>query len=81
MSYRKSSKVVRTESILDEYDIYFSHVLSPLTKNNRKDEYTNYSAEMMYQQQYYNDRKDYEDVDAEAENYIQRRLQRFEFGK
>uniref|UniRef100_A0A803M742 Uncharacterized protein n=1 Tax=Chenopodium quinoa TaxID=63459 RepID=A0A803M742_CHEQI len=72
-SYTKSSKVVHTESMLDEYNIYFSHVLAPLKKINRKAECSK-RMEMMQMQHD-------EDVDAKAQEYIKKRHQKFALGK
>uniref|UniRef100_A0A803M737 Uncharacterized protein n=1 Tax=Chenopodium quinoa TaxID=63459 RepID=A0A803M737_CHEQI len=81
-SYTKSSKVVRTESMLDEYNIYFSHVLSPMkAKQQRDDSSCSRSAKTMQPQQYGHGCRNnnvYEDVDAKAEDFINRRSQKFE---
>lgn len=70
-SYTNSSKLVRTESMLDEYNTYFSHVFAPLKNINQKK--TVCSKNIMQQQ--------HEDVDAEAEEYIKKRHQKFAFAK
>uniref|UniRef100_A0A803L0U1 Uncharacterized protein n=1 Tax=Chenopodium quinoa TaxID=63459 RepID=A0A803L0U1_CHEQI len=77
-SYTKSSKVVRTESMLDEYNIYFSHVLSPLKMKQQRSD-SSRSAKTMQPQQYECRKNNvYEDVDAKAEDFIKRRRQKFE---
>lgn len=80
-SYTKSSKAVRTESMLDEYNIYFTHVLSPLKKTKQRDDNSRRSVETAQQQYRHGDggRNGYEeDIDAKAEEFIKRRRQKFE---
>lgn len=92
MSSAKWSKLVRTESLLDEYNIYFSHVLSPLKKDNRnvgrsKSEAVKPQQRQHQQQQWQqqqngsrnvSDKGSYADVDAAAEKFIRRKHQNFE---
>uniref|UniRef100_A0A803L0T9 Uncharacterized protein n=1 Tax=Chenopodium quinoa TaxID=63459 RepID=A0A803L0T9_CHEQI len=70
-STKNSSKVVRTESLLDEYHIYFSHVLSPLKRKPRGD--SGCTTKAQPNQQY---RVDEGDVNAKAEDYIKKRHQK-----
>lgn len=83
-STKNSSKVVRTESILDEYSIYFSHVLSPLRKMKKSKKPKMQQQQQQQQQQYYGGSSrgvDEGDVDDEAEDFIKKRHQKFVFTK
>ncbi|KAK9750510.1 hypothetical protein RND81_02G201800 [Saponaria officinalis] len=71
MSYR-SNKVVRTESLLDEYDIYFSHLLSPVKKKKTMKNVEQKSETKAVDKGYY------EDVDAKAEEFIKKKHHKFE---
>lgn len=83
-----TSKVVRTESILDEYKIYFSHVLSPWKKNKKQpihgERYKNATKQQHQQQQQHHigysrvAEKRYESVDDEADKFIRKKHQKFE---
>uniref|UniRef100_A0A803M745 Uncharacterized protein n=1 Tax=Chenopodium quinoa TaxID=63459 RepID=A0A803M745_CHEQI len=80
-STKNSNKVVRTKSLLDEYRIYFSHVLSPLKRKPRGDSGCTTKAQL--NQQYYDGSKgvDEGDVNAKAEDYIKKRHQKFVLSK
>uniref|UniRef100_A0A803L0U4 Uncharacterized protein n=1 Tax=Chenopodium quinoa TaxID=63459 RepID=A0A803L0U4_CHEQI len=83
MSSTKRSKVVRTESILDEYKIYSSHVLSPFKKKKKQPNVERKSAAKVPQlQQHYGGNRvteyRYENVDDEAEKFIRKKQQKFE---
>lgn len=82
MSSTKSSrKVVRTESLLDEYRIYFSHVFSPLNKMKQQKNVERTNAAMLQRHQNYGSKDVEEDVDGDAEDYIKKRHQKFELSK
>uniref|UniRef100_A0A803L0U0 Uncharacterized protein n=1 Tax=Chenopodium quinoa TaxID=63459 RepID=A0A803L0U0_CHEQI len=86
--FGKWSKVVRTESILDENKIYFSHVLSPLKKNKHQNAECKNSAMARGPHNHYNQHNGgkgvaekgyYENiVDDEAEKFIRKKHQNFE---
>ncbi|KNA25725.1 hypothetical protein SOVF_003440 [Spinacia oleracea] len=86
--YTKSSKVVRTESMLDEYNIYFSHVLSPLQKKQQRinAERTTAAAKAHHHNHHHHHQdggkrvaeKGCENVDDEAEKFIRKKHQKFE---
>ncbi|CAO2829332.1 unnamed protein product [Amaranthus hypochondriacus] len=91
MSYARGNKTVRTESILDENKIYFSHVLSPIRKKtmHKNTEYINTTSKQHQQEQYEQQQKNGvgymiekagygENVDKEAENFIRKKHQKFE---
>lgn len=114
MSYSKSSKLVRTESILDERKTYFSYVLSPFRKKKTHNNVERNSAgpnpqqHQHYQQRPYQQHQPYHyyqqhqlhqphnyqqhryqplqqqqqqrngNIDAEAENFIKKKHQKFE---
>ena len=89
-SYAKGNKTVRTESILDENKIYFSHVLSPIRKKkmHKSTEHINTKSKQHQQEQYDQQQKNGvgnkmekgygENVDKEAENFIRKKHQKFE---
>lgn len=80
MSSAKWSKVVRTESLLDEYNIYFSHVLSPFKKVKKPIAESTSVAKPHHQQNGVrkDNEKEYANVDAEAEKFIKKKHQKFE---
>ena len=77
MSSKKNSrKIVRTESLINEYSIYFSHLFSPSKKIN--------NPENPPQQQItYGGGQVMEDgdVDAEAEDFIKKKHRKFQLSK
>ena len=68
MASRKSlRKVVRTESLLDEYRIYFSHVFSPLRNRQKQKNAERTSAAQLQRQHDYGSKDVDEDIDAKSE--------------
>uniref|UniRef100_A0A803M740 Uncharacterized protein n=1 Tax=Chenopodium quinoa TaxID=63459 RepID=A0A803M740_CHEQI len=87
MSFGKWSKVVRTESMLDENKIYFSHVISPLKKNKQPNDVRKNTATTARPHNHYyqhngckgvTEKGYYENVDVEAEKFIRKKHQNFE---
>ncbi|KMT07740.1 hypothetical protein BVRB_6g146620 [Beta vulgaris subsp. vulgaris] len=67
------SKVVRTESLVDEHDIYFSHILSSAKPQQQQQQQQQQNGAMKVI-----DKGHYANIDAEAEEFIKMKHQKFE---